>query len=85
MKAVTLRNIPAAIQRAIRAKARQKRISVNKAVIELLQERVGVLEDHKNIIHSDLDSLAGSWSSQEGKAFEKAVGAARRIDADLWR
>ncbi|HEV8658087.1 MAG TPA: hypothetical protein VGS96_05625 [Thermoanaerobaculia bacterium] len=84
MKAITLRNVPAAVEKAIRAKARQKRISVNKAVLELLQERVGILENQKKTRYRDLDALAGSWSAAEGKAFEKAVGAARRIDEDLW-
>lgn len=84
MKAVTLRNVPADVQKAIRAKARQKRISVNKAVLELLQERVGILQNQKKTRHHDLDALAGSWSAAEEKAFQRAVGAARRIDEDLW-
>jgi len=31
VKAITLRNIPPVVQKAIRAKARQKKISVNRA------------------------------------------------------
>jgi hypothetical protein len=85
MKAITLRNIPPAVERAIRSKARQKRISVNKAVIELLQERVGLLERRQKTIHDDLDALAGSWTAAEAKAFDKALGLSRRVDEDLWR
>lgn len=85
MKAITLRNIPAEVQRAIRAKARQKNISVNKAVIELLQERIGILENQKTTLHRDLDELAGSWSGREAKAFERAIEVGRQIDEGLWR
>jgi hypothetical protein len=85
MKAITLRNIPLQVQKAIRAKAQQKRISVNKAVIELLEERIGILQARKKAIHDDLDALAGSWSAREARAFEKAIEAARRIDEGLWR
>lgn len=85
MKAITLRNIPAEVQRAIRAKARQKRISTNKAVLELLQERVGVLEQRKGITYDDLDELAGAWTPKEARAFEAAAGAARRIDTEIWK
>jgi hypothetical protein len=85
MRAITLRNIPPSVQRAIRAKARQKRISINKAVIELLQERIGILEDHKKAIYDDLDGLAGAWSAKQAAAFEKSVRAFRRIDPDLWK
>ena len=84
MKAITLRNIPAEIQKVIQKKAAQKSISVNKAVIELLQERVGILEDRKKTIHHDLDDLAGSWSSREAKAFQKTIELTRRIDPSLW-
>jgi antitoxin FitA-like protein len=85
MKAITLRNIPPRVQRAIQSKARQKGISVNKAVLELLEERVGILQDHKKSVHHDLDSLAGSWNSREEKSFQQVVGVGRQIDEDLWR
>ena len=85
MSAITLRNIPPEVQKAIRAKARQKRISVNRAVIELLEERVGILNTRKKSAHHDLDDLAGSWTAAENKSFQKAVGSARVTDEDLWR
>ena len=85
MKAITLRNIPPDVQKAIRAKARQKNISVNKAVIELLQERVGILEHRRTTEYHDLDPLAGSWSGREAKAFERAIEVGRQIDEGLWR
>lgn len=85
MKAITLRNIPPELQKAIREKARQKRISANRAVLELLQERVGGAGDLRKTIHTDLDDLAGSWSAAEAKAFDKALRAHRRVDDDLWR
>ena len=84
MRAITLRNIPAEVQKAIRSKAQQKRISVNKAVIELLQERIGILQERKKTAHHDLDELAGSWSAREAKTFESAVEIGRQIDEDLW-
>jgi plasmid stability protein len=84
MRAITLRNIPAAIQRAIEKRAAQKQISVNKAVLEMLQERVGILEGRKKTQHHDLDDLAGTWSAREAKAFEKRVELARRTEPSLW-
>lgn len=84
MKAITLRNIPPAVEKAIRAKARQKKISANRAVIELLQERVGVL-DSKKVVHHDLDRFIGSWTAQEARDFDKALAEIRRIDPELWK
>ena len=85
MKAITLRNIPPAVQKAIQAKAREKRISANRAVLELLKERVGFLEETRKAVHTDLDDLAGSWNAVETRSFSKTLDAMRNIDKDIWR
>ncbi len=41
MKAITLRNLPPTVARIVQQRAKQKKTSVNKAVIELLEESVG--------------------------------------------
>jgi hypothetical protein len=85
MKTISLRNIPPEVENAIRARARQERISMNKAVIELLDERVWILKEHRKTIHDDLDELASAWSAREAKAFQQVVKIGRQIDKDLWR
>ncbi len=84
MKAITLRNVPPAVEKAIRAKARQKRISVNRAVIELLAERVGISE-RRRTVHHDLDRFIGSWTAKEAKEFDDALGEMRQIDPEIWK
>lgn len=84
MKAITLRNIPPEIQKAIRAKAKEKRISMNRAVLELLQERVGP-GGAKRKVYTDLDHLFGTWTKAEADAFDKALEEQRQIDPELWR
>jgi len=84
MKAITLRNIPPAVEKAIRTKARQKKISANRAVIELLQERVGVM-DSKRAVHHDLDRFIGSWTSQEARELDEVLAEVRKIDPELWK
>lgn len=41
MKAITLRNLPPEVARTVQQRAKQKKNSVNKAVIELLEESTG--------------------------------------------
>jgi len=84
MITISLRNIPPEVENAIRAKARQKKISVNRAVIELLEQCVLNLERRKTV-PDDLDELAGAWSAREAKAFQQVMKIARQIDKDLWR
>ncbi|MBI2370918.1 MAG: hypothetical protein HYV08_11900 [Deltaproteobacteria bacterium] len=86
MKVVTLRNIPPELGRIIRRKAREKKASVNKTVISLLEEGVGIgRKKTGKPLHHDLDELAGSWTKEETEAFERALIAQRPIDQDLWK
>ncbi len=86
MKAVTVRSIPPEVARAIRQKAKKKGISINKAVISLLEERTGTQGKRQPApIYHDLDSLAGSWSRVEATTFSKSLSEQRRIDPDLWK
>ena len=86
MNVVTLRNLPPELARIIRQKAEAKGTSINKAVISLLEEGVGIRGKKKDRpVHHELDPLAGSWTKEEGSAFEKALARQRAIDPDLWK
>jgi len=87
MKAVTLRGLPPDIADAIRKEANRKGMSLNKAVISLLANRMGVREKKKSrqTRHHELDDLAGSWSKKEAAEFDKSLAAQRTIDLDLWK
>lgn len=85
MKAVTLRNLPPELARIIRRKASEEGVSVNKAVIRLLEESLGMGGKKGKPIHHDLDALAGSWTEEEASAFERALAQQRAIDLDLWK
>lgn len=85
MKAVTLRNLPASLDRTIRQRAKKKGVSVNKVVISLLQDHLGESEVQPVRRYHDLDGLAGSWSKQEAEAFEKTLAQQRAIDPEMWK
>jgi hypothetical protein len=85
MKTVTLRNIPHTLDRMIGARGRAKKMSLNKAVIDLLEEHLGSSIPSKESEYHDLDDLAGVWSQQEADAFDKALTRQRSIDKDLWK
>ncbi len=84
MKAITLRNLPDAVSRLIRRKAAAEGISLNRAIIQVLEERLGVSRSRPEPRHQDLDDLAGAWSDAEAREFDRALAAQRAIDPDLW-
>ena len=84
MKAVTLRNLPAEVEREIRKRAREKGISTNKAVIGLLEEHLDVEKKGGKKRYHDLDHLHGAWTKKQSEEFDKALADQREIDPELW-
>ncbi len=83
MNAITLRNIPREIQEAIQSRARDEGLSFNKTVLRMLEEALG-LRRGSEVLHHDLDHLAGTWSQEEAAEFDAALAEQRRIDPELW-
>lgn len=86
MKAITLRNLPPEVAKTIHQRAKQKKTSVNKAVISLLEESLGKKTQKKEKVrYHDLDHLAGSWTKEEAEEFEKLIAEQRTIEPELWK
>ena len=87
MKAITLRNLPPELEKTVRKEAERKRISINKAVISLLERKAEGRKKTKNKTreHDDLDALAESWTKKEATEFDNALAAQRSIDPELWK
>lgn len=86
MKAITLRNLPPEVAKTIQQRAKQKKTSVNKAVIELLEESIGKKPEKKEKVrYHDLDHLIGTWTKEEAEEFEKLLAEQRTIEPEFWK
>ena len=85
MGAITLRNLPPKVAKAIREKARRERLSMNKTVIKLLEEATGATRDVKRVVHHDLDRFFGTWTKEEADAFDEALREQRQIEPEMWK
>ena len=87
MKAITLRNLPPELAKAVRKEANRQRTSINRAVISLLQRKTEPRKKRAGEAreYDDLDSLAGSWTKNEAAAFETALAAQRTLDPEMWK
>ena len=81
MPQYTIRNVPDALDRRLRERARRKGISLNDAAVEALGRGLGVTESE--VEYDDLDDLSGSW--QADPEFDRALSAQDTIDGDAWR
>lgn len=85
MNAITLRNLPPQVARAVREKAKKEKISLNRAVISLLEDATGLGQRKKEVVHHDLDRFAGCWSQEEYDEFMEALWEQRQIEPEMWK
>ena len=86
MSAITVRNLPPELARVIRQKAKKEKTSLNRAVISLLEEATGLGKSAKaDVVHHDLDHLAGVWSREEYEEIMEAVREQRQIEPEMWK
>jgi hypothetical protein len=84
---MTVRKIPNEVERMIKKEAEKKKLSLNKAVVSLLEKAAGVKgeEKKKKTLCRDLDHLSGIWTKEEAKTFKKELQLQRKIDEGLWK
>jgi len=51
----------------------------------MLKKATGMGKEPMFKKHHDLDALAGGWSKEEAKAFQKNTQIFERIDEDVWK
>ena len=77
----TLRGIPAAVDSALRARARAAGKSLNEAAVDALAEASGIAGGRRK--RRDLGDIARTWRAD--KAVAAALADQDRVDEDLWR
>jgi hypothetical protein len=77
----TLRGIPAALDEAIRERAKAEGKSLNEVAVVALAEGLGL--GAQDIVRRDLSDVVGTWRKEA--AVEAALAAQDRVDKGLWR
>jgi len=70
-----LRNLPAAVETAIRETSQRERISLNNAAIRLLEDSL-----RRRAENLDFREFYGVWTAAEADAFDAALRAMRQIE-----
>ncbi len=85
MKTITVRNIDDRLGKALRERARDRGVSLNKAVLSLLRQSLGIEKQGLRERKCDLDHLAGTWNETDLREFNEATLDTREIDQELWQ
>lgn len=85
MSTMTIRGFDDQTIKALREKAKQEGMSVNAAIVKLVQEELGLKKKKRIVVYNDLDHLAGTWNDKEYKEFQKRIKDFERIDETMWK
>jgi hypothetical protein len=85
MGAITVRNLPPELARVIRQKAKRDKVSLNRAVIGLLEEATGLGKPRREEVHTDLDRFFGCMSKEEAQELDQAIWEQRQIEPEMWK
>ena len=83
---ITLRDLPPEVLRKIRERAVRRRISLDRAVVELPEEKLGLrTRRSRPTRRHDIDKFFAMWSRKEADTVEAAIAELRRIEPELWK
>jgi hypothetical protein len=82
-KHLTLRNVPAAVMRALERQKRRRGTSLNETAVDALGRALGVARGAPP--ENGLAALAGTWSESDLTAFERATELFEQVDDELWK
>lgn len=85
MNAITVRNLPPELARLIRQKAKREKVSLNRAVIDLLEKATGLGKPRAEEVHTDLDRFFGCLSKEEAEELDQAIWEQRQIEPEMWK
>ncbi len=94
MKQLTLRGFDRDLERRLRALARDRSISLNRAALLLMRRGAGLAPTSERpsgfaegapSIGPGLDRFIGVWSEDEERVFLQSIEAFDRVDPELWK
>lgn len=85
MAQLTVRDVDERLGEALKREAEARGMSVNRLVLQLLRESVGLAPSTEPAAYTDLDHLAGTWSDKDAAEFERLLAGQRSVDESLWR
>jgi len=74
----TIRGVPREVDRALRRKAKLRKQSLNRLILDQLSESTTGAQRHE-----DFSDLVGQWVADA--AFDRVIAAQRQVDWEKWK
>ncbi len=84
MKSITIHKLDPDLAKSLEERAKREGASLNRTIKSILRSALGLNKpapiDHRN----DFKDLFGTWSKEEGKAFDARTSGTRQINPSEW-
>lgn len=86
MATMSIRGVDEQVLARLKHQAEQEGSSLNSLVVRLLQGDTDPAQKSSTLKKfDDLNALAGTWSSQQARAFERRTAPFSEVDPALWK
>ena len=89
MDQITIRGIPADVERVIRRESQKSQLSLNKTIINMLRRAVDLAESKKTskkTKNHDFSKYAGLWTKEEADEIDRIIEEEfEQIDEGMWK
>lgn len=86
MTTITIHNLPENLEKELRNRAKKSKQSINQTVKDILE--TGLSPNYSSLRKEQnrerFKKYFGSWTKEEGKAFDETVKQFNRIDEEDW-
>ncbi len=84
MATMSIRGLDDKVLQRLKRQAEQEGVSLNSLVVRLLRGEAPAAAAPRRKF-DDLDALAGTWTAQQARAFDRDTAAFRDVDPALWK
>jgi hypothetical protein len=86
MATMSIRGLDDKALSRLKRRAKREGSSLNSLVVSLLQDDANAVRKPQPLQKfDDLNALAGTWSAQQVREFERDTAAFSEVDASLWK
>ena len=84
MSQITLRGLDPVVERKIRKMAKKSGKSLNRIILDMVNQSTGFEKEQNRPAASSLKKLAGGWSAKDAEEFKKSIKLFEQIDEEMW-
>ena len=85
MSQITIRGMEPDVEREVRKLAKKSGKSLNRIILDMLYQHMGLSGKMSARPGESLKKLAGGWTENDAAEFKKSIEIFEEVDAEMWK